>query len=139
MFTALMDAPLIPVRGGSSHPAASGIYVLYEGGRAEHVGRTRNLLVRLRGHTSNNHYSASFAFKRTRRELNRTRASYRSTNSRAALAKNDIFGPAFRRQIDLVRAMEVRFLAVPDPVDQYLLELYAALELDLPLDEFDTH
>jgi hypothetical protein len=35
--------------------------------------------------------------------------------------------------------MEVQFLEVADPIDQYFLELYAALELGLPTDEFDTH
>ncbi len=35
--------------------------------------------------------------------------------------------------------MIVKFLLVVDPIDQYLLELYAVLELGMPLDEFDTH
>lgn len=35
--------------------------------------------------------------------------------------------------------MTMRFLPVDCPVDQYLLELYAAMELGLNLDEFDTH
>ncbi len=35
--------------------------------------------------------------------------------------------------------MKLRFLEVSDPIDQYFLELYAALELSLSTDEFDTH
>lgn len=35
--------------------------------------------------------------------------------------------------------MMVRFLSVADPIDRYLLELYALLERNMPLDEFDTH
>ncbi len=35
--------------------------------------------------------------------------------------------------------MSVRFVDVSDPVSQYLLELYAHLEWELPLGEFDTH
>jgi len=38
-----------------------------------------------------------------------------------------------------VAEMQVRFLPLDDPIDQYLLELYAVLELGLPEDEFDTH
>lgn len=35
--------------------------------------------------------------------------------------------------------MGVRFVEVPDPLQQYLLELYAHLEYGLQLDEFNTH
>ncbi len=35
--------------------------------------------------------------------------------------------------------MQVRFIEVADPVVQYLLELYAHMEWELPLDEFETH
>jgi hypothetical protein len=66
-------------------------------------------------------------------------ATYRPEGSRDALAKHEIFGPEFIRQIACVRAMEVRFVEAADPLVQYLLELYAAIEWNLPLDEFDTH
>jgi hypothetical protein len=59
--------------------------------------------------------------------------------SRAHLSRDEVFGPEFHKQIEAVRAMEVRFVEVADPVLQYLLELYACLEFRLPLDEFDTH
>jgi hypothetical protein len=41
----------------------------------------------------------------------------------------------FSRPIDFA----TRFLEVEDPIDQYLLELYVALELNTSLSEFDTH
>ena len=34
--------------------------------------------------------------------------------------------------------MTLRFVEVSDPIDQYLFELYAALELGTSLDEFST-
>jgi hypothetical protein len=34
---------------------------------------------------------------------------------------------------------QVRFVEVLDPLTQHLLELYASMEWDLPLEEFDTH
>lgn len=34
---------------------------------------------------------------------------------------------------------KISFPEEADPVDQYFLELYAALELGLAMDEFDTH
>lgn len=120
------------------HPASPGIYVLIEEGKPVHVGRTRNLRQRLQGHRSNSHYSASFAFKRARRELEII-ASYKPEGSRAQLAKDSFFGPVFRKHIEQVRAMSYKFVELESKLDQYLLELYAVLEYDLPDDEFDTH
>lgn len=138
LFRELMNAEPLPVNA-AGHPAAPGIYLLIDGsGSVQHVGRTRNLRQRLRAHRTANHNSASFAFKRARRELGIV-ASYKKTNSRAALQADEIFGACFRRHVDAVSAMTVRFLSVTDPIDQYLLELYAVLELNMPLDEFDTH
>lgn len=54
-------------KGIAAQKKRPGIYVFYEGGKAVHVGRTRDLGQRLRGHISRSHYSASFAFKRARR------------------------------------------------------------------------
>jgi len=139
LLAALRASPKAPVRGGAPHSKEGGIYVLYENGLPLHVGRTRNLRKRLIGHTSRSHYSASFAFKQTRYQLGEVKASYKPEGSRAALVLDPIFGPAFLQQVERVRSMQVQFLAVTEPIDQYLLELYAALELGLALDEFDTH
>jgi hypothetical protein len=138
LFRDLIGAePLLVNAAG--HPAAPGIYLLIDSsGLVQHVGRTRNLRQRLRAHRTPNHNSASFAFKLARRERGVV-ASYSKANSRAALQADEVFGACFRRHVNAVSAMTVRFLPVTDPVDQYLLELYAALELGMPLDEFDTH
>lgn len=138
MFRELISAePLLVNAAG--HPSAPGIYLLIDSnGSVQHVGRTRNLRQQLRAHRTANHNSASFAFKRARRELGIV-ASYTKANSRAALQADEIFGACFRRHVDAVSAMIVKFLLVVDPIDQYLLELYAVLELGMPLDEFDTH
>jgi hypothetical protein len=129
---------LLPMRGGPSHSTAAGIYVLYEDGRPVHVGRTRNLRKRLQGHCSESHYHASYAFKRARAETGK-RADYKPGNSRKVLAVAPDFRPAFLRQVQAIRQMQYRFLPVADPVEQYLLELYAAMELGTSMDEFDTH
>lgn len=137
-FELLMASESRPMRGGPSHPNSGGIYVLYEGDRPVHVGRTRKLRKRLQGHCSESHYHASFAFKRARIETG-IKADYRPGNSRVALAADEHFRPVFMRHVALVRTMSYRFLQVDDPVDQYLLELYAAMELGTSMDEFDTH
>lgn len=138
LYQALISAGPVAV-SAPGHPATAGIYLLVGAdGEIEHVGRTRNLKQRLRAHRTANHNSASFAFKRARRELG-IAASYTKANSRAALQADETFGACFRRHVEAVSSMAVRFLPVSDPIDQYLLELYAVLELGMPADEFDTH
>lgn len=138
LFARLMASAPFTEKGTVAQKNRPGIYVLFESGVPVHVGRTRNLGGRLRAHVARSHHSASFAFKRARRILSKV-ATYKPEGSRKALVADSVFGPEFLRQIDAVRLMEVRFVEVADPVRQYLLELYACMELGLPLDEFDTH
>jgi hypothetical protein len=138
LFAALAKSDPVSDKGSASLKGKAGVYAFFENGVAVHVGRTRNLQGRLRGHITRSHYSASFAFKRTRRAL-KLGATYESEGSRDALMKDTKFGSEFDRQIACVKAMDVRFIEVADPLTQYLLELYAHLEWNLPLDEFDTH
>lgn len=137
LYSQLTSQPLERVRSNGLGKQG-GIYILWEGENPAHVGRTRNIRQRLRAHCTPNHNSASFAFKRARRELNQAR-TYNQATSRAALQNDRVFGPCFRRHVKAVGEMHVQFLELTDPIDQYLLELYAALELGLPTDEFDTH
>ena len=137
-FEQLYAAPSLPMRGGPSHAAKPGIYVLFEDDAPVHVGRTRNLRKRLHGHCSESHWHASFAFKRARTDTGMF-ADYKPGNSRPKLAHDPVFRPAFLSQVARVRTMHYRFLEVTDPVEQYLLELYAAMEFGTSMDEFDTH
>jgi hypothetical protein len=125
-------------KGVAAQKGLAGVYAFFEDGHPVHVGRTRNLQARLRGHITRSHFSASFAFKRARRVLEMN-ATYKVEGSRAALTNHQTFGPEFSRQIVRVKRMEVRFVEISDPLAQYLLELYACLEWGLPLDEFDTY
>ncbi len=126
-------------KGIASQRGKAGIYVFFEDGKPVHVGRTRNLQARLRGHTTTNRRApASFAFKRTRRILKKF-ATYRPDGSRSALMRDPEFAAEFDRQLASVKSMHVRFVEVGDPIKQYLLELYATLEFGLPIDEFDVH
>lgn len=137
LFAQLMAQPLTAIRKGA-FPKAAAIYIFYLDGLAVHVGRTRNLRQRLRGHVSNSHYSASFAFKRARSATG-IKATYRKGEGRGPLLENPAFRMAFDHALTEVQGMSVRYLIVDDPIDQYLLELYAALELETSLSEFDTH
>ena len=138
LFVELARSAPFPARASISYKGKAGVYAFFENGQPVHVGRTRNLQGRLRGHITRSHNSASFAFKQTRHALQRY-ATYRPEGSRAALTKDPMFGPEFERQIARVKMMEVHFLEIADSLAQYLLELYAHMEWGLPLDEFDTH
>lgn len=138
LYKQLIESEALPLAPKAAWKQLGAIYVFFHEGQAEHVGRTRNLQGRIRGHLSDSHYSASFAFKQTRRELSLV-ATYKPEGSRAALFADESFRAAFRNQSSRLRGMTMRFLAVDCPVDQYLLELYTAMELELNLDEFDTH
>lgn len=138
LYRQLMESDALPMAPRAAWKKVGAIYVFFHEGKAEHVGRTRNLQGRIRGHLSDSHYSASFAFKQTRRQLSLA-ATYKPEGSRSALFAEEGFRTAFREQSERLRGMTMRFLPVGCPVDQYLLELYAAMELGLNLDEFDTH
>lgn len=138
LFERLQASDSFTAKGVVAQKGKQGVYVFFEAGAPVYVGRTQNLQGRLRSHISKNHNSASFAFKRARRVQGRV-ATYVKEGSRSELAKDKTFQPEFYRQIELVKAMDVRFIEASDSIAQYLLELYSCLEFDLPLDEFDTH
>lgn len=138
LFQKLAVSSYFTAKGIAAQRGKSGVYAFFENDVAAHVGRTRNLQGRLRGHVTRSHYSASYAFKRARRELGLA-ATYVTAGSRAELVKDLVFQECFYRHVEIVKTMNVRFIEVPDPVQQYLLELYAHMEYGLSLDEFDTH
>jgi hypothetical protein len=138
LLSSLISSDPLPIVPLSAWKKLGAIYIFYHDGKPEHVGRTRNLQARIRGHLTASHYSASFAFEQTRRAM-ALKATYRPQGSRAALFAEPESRAAFDMQSNRLRQMTMRYLAVESPIDQYLLELYAAMELDLPLDEFDTH
>lgn len=137
-FEALMATPLHPYSVRSKFKKAEGIYVLIEDGKPVYVGRTRNLSQRLQAHVSASHNSASYAVKRVR-QAHGLEASYKPEMSRLHITTVEPWRGYFLEEIQKIRGMQFRFLKVEDPVDQYLLELYATMELDLELSGFDTH
>ena len=129
--------------GTSAIPAMrkAGIYVFFEHGVPIYVGRTRNLRQRLRAHVTQKHNSGSFAFKLLRKQLNLP-TSYTKVGSRSDIQAKH--ADEFARRIARVRDMKIAFLEVANPIEQYLLELYAAMELsqlnpEIDMQDFDTH
>ena len=85
------------------------------------------------------HNQAVFAFRLARQETGNTIAAYSKSGSRSALLTDPQFADAFKRSKERVRSMDLRFVAVNDPLRQALLEIYAAIVLRTPHNDFETH
>ena len=134
---------MAPVRY-SSLPRAipeRGIYLFSEGTAHLYVGRTNNIRRRLQGHCrrSGSHLTATFAFRVARQDTGMLRPTYRVEGARQQLAKDPVFAAAFEKAKARLQAMDIRFVEEVDPVRQALLEIYAAVELGTPFNDFDNH
>jgi hypothetical protein len=118
-----------------------GIYLFSEGPTHLYVGRTNRIRKRLAGHCrpSSTHFSATFAFRLARHETGMVKATYTQAGSRAELVTHPAFGPAFGRAKARVANMDLRFVEETDPVRQALLEIYVAIALGTPHNDFENH
>ena len=118
-----------------------GIYLFSERGRHLYVGRSNNLRRRLHEHCRPNstRNSAPFAFRLARKATGKKTASYTARDSRSDLERDPAFQTAFRKAKNRIRRMDVRYVGENDPLRQTLLEIYAAVALSTPHNDFDTH
>jgi excinuclease UvrABC nuclease subunit len=118
-----------------------GIYLFSDGLQHLYVGRSRNLRSRLGRHClpGATHRMAAFAFRLAREATGRLKASYTTKGSRADLMENPHFRAAFEAAKTRIQRMDVRFVAEGDPLRQTLLEIYAAVTLATPYNDFNTH
>jgi predicted GIY-YIG superfamily endonuclease len=119
-----------------------GVYLFSEGGRHLYVGRTNDVRARYGRHClpSAHHGMAAFAFRLAREATGQLKATYRAgVGSRKALAVEPVFKAAFDAAKARVRSMEFRYVEEPDPVRQCVLEIYCAVALDTPYNDFDNH
>jgi predicted GIY-YIG superfamily endonuclease len=118
-----------------------GIYLFSEGDAHLYVGRTNHLRNRLRGHcsASTTHLTAAFAFRIARQKTNRLRPTYKKEGSRASLMQDEAFAAEFRAAKQRLLKMDIRYVEEADPIRQTLLEVYAAVILKTPFNDFDNH
>lgn len=119
----------------------AGVYLFSEKGRHLYVGRSNRIRQRLQEHCrdSSTHNSAPFAFRLARKSTGRIVATYLKEGSRKELEKNPEFSKAFARARARIRRMDVRYVEEADPLRQALLELYIAIALRTPHNDFGTH
>ncbi len=119
-----------------------GIYLLSEGEHHLYVGRSNNIRQRIARHSNRGatHRIAAFAFRLAREATGNRKATYKKgEGSRAALMENPMFVDAFSSAKERIRKMNLRFVEEVDPVQQALLEIYVAVVLDTPYNDFDNH
>lgn len=139
---ALLLAP--PLRYGALPMGmpASGVYLFTEHARHLYVGRSNVLRQRHGRHCrpGATHRQASFAFLLAREATGRIDATYRAgEGSRAGLMLDPSFANAFDAAKARIRQMEYRFVEESDQNRQALLEIYCAVALGTPYNDFGTH
>jgi hypothetical protein len=133
--------PASPVLLPSTIPRA-GVYLLSENGQHLYVGRSNDIRGRIGRHCKPGatHRMAAFAFRLAREKTGNLKATYKKgAGSRAGLMLNEGFAEAFRESKARIRAMQLGFVEECDPVRQGLLEVYVAVTLNTPYNDFDTH
>ena len=134
----LCGAPSAKVLGRVSSwwaPDKPGVYVFSEDDRLVFVGRIGNLHKRLGLHRSSHPRLSTLAGKMARIKTGRTASkSNRSASSAMYLYDtDDAFRDAFDEAMDRIRAMEVRYITVPEDEDagalRALVQLHVAVEL----------
>ena len=122
---------------------SSGVYLFSEGDRHLYVGRSNKLRTRYNDHCSPSadYMLATFAFILARHETNRLEPCYKknSPNNRKNLIKDPVFLDAFKLAKERIRNMQYRHVEEIDQTRQALLEIYCAIALNTPYNDFGTH
>ena len=132
--------PAKPAKPPKSMPKA-GVYLLSEGDSHLYVGRSRDIKRRIARHCrpGATHRMAAFAFKLAREATGRMSATYKKQGSRADLMSDPTFKAAFDLAKKRIGEMDLRFVEESDPIRQAVLEIYVAVNLQTPYNDFDTH
>jgi len=127
-----------PHRPGARLPK-QGVYVFSENDRAVYVGRSNNIPARYRHHTGpkSRTNEAALALLIARKEMGRI-VSY-AKGARQRLLEDSEFMNAFERAKEKVRKMTFRAVEERNQERQALLEIYCAMTLEAPFNDFGTH
>jgi hypothetical protein len=89
-------------------------------------------------HTSGRAEQSAFAFRLARERTGIVTPSYRPEGSRKALMQTEDFLLAMQHCTMRVKSMGVGYVEIADSVTQHLFEVYCALALKTPYNEFKT-
>lgn len=119
---------------------SAGVYLFSEGTNYLYAGRTSRLRQRLANHCteSSGVNTAAFATLLARQATGIV-ATYQAGEGRNRLLDNPSFAAAFREAKAKLRALDIRYVAIEDPIDQALFEIYASLTLPTAYNTFHNH
>jgi hypothetical protein len=115
-----------------------GCYVLIDHGRPVYVGISKHVIARLLDHVrGGDHFTATLAYRIAA-------AGHPHAMTAADAMTDSSFRAAFDEARGLLSAMTVAWVAVENPLELYVFEAYAAMELDTGTDSggwntFATH
>jgi hypothetical protein len=141
-FEQLLACPPLPYGKLPSTMPKSGVYLFTENGQPMYVGRSNGLRQRHGRHCrpGATYRQAAFAFQLAREKTGRKKAAYKAgAGSRAGLMLDPVFAVALQEAKARIRAMEYRYVEETDQIRQALLEIYCAVALDTPYNDFGTH
>ena len=118
----------------------AGVYLFSDGEHHLYVRRTNGIRKRLQQHCrpSSSHNSAPFAFRLAREARKVPQATYKTQGSRAHLLQDPDFALAFTGAKAKLRALNIRAVEESNPLRQALLEMYVAVALATPYNDFDN-
>jgi len=120
-------------------PQEPGIYLFTEGDKHLYVGRTKNLRRRRKQHINYKVLDAPFAFRLARENTGNIKSTYTIEGSRKYLLTDKLFQDSLKLAKDKIANMKYRCVVESDPIKQALLEIYVAVVLKTPHNDFDTH
>ena len=124
-------------RGLPSHV----VYLFSDGDAPLYVGRSRNFSQRLGNHCrpSSTANQSSFAFKLGCEASALIPTPYAGPHTRQKLLQSAEFISGFSLAKARLNEMQIRFVEEEDSVRQALLEIYCAVALRTPYNDFETH
>ena len=141
-FERLMAMEPIKERRFPKPMPTHGVYLFSEGDKHLYVGRSNSIRKRygLHCNVGSGHLNAAFAFRLAREKTGKIKASYKAGNeSRNGLINDPEFKTIFDGAKARIRSMDFRFVEETDPLRQALLEIYCAVALDTPYNDFNNH
>jgi predicted GIY-YIG superfamily endonuclease len=140
LLHSLLEQPLVTIDDiGITEVPQNGVYVFFEDDKPIYVGRSNRLKKRLKEHSqSSSHYSATLAFRIAKKSASVIQIrGGKQTNQQ--LMENSDFVKKFKAAKERISRVRIRYIPIEDQIEQAIFEIYAHLELDTELNDFNTH
>lgn len=138
-FQQLVSMDSVKVSSLPREMPTEGVYVFYEKGEPLYVGRTKRMKQRIKYHYQESAPDAPFAFRLARKLTKHKKAAYQKIGSRKDLLSKPEFREAYSKAKARIRKMDICFVEEKDQTKQALLEIYVAVALNTPYNDFETH